>query len=258
MGWNCRSVLSVATLLYFDTATSWAYPTPVDFDGRVLRWNITAESTPIGFVVEGEDPVIVEEFRPVIEEAAGLWNDVETSYIRLARVTNGQTPQIRINLSSTIAGGEHSAGWSLMSKDTNGNPSLCEIHVAVDDTTAYVPFAKTALHELGHCVGLGHSLIPEAIMSYSLAKNSFALDIDDEAAVTRLYPVDADSPKLPPGCAVGTGTGNAPAPWMILGLVLLPLLITVLRLVSSDQLEARCAEKRHDSGSSARKNRSHA
>ena len=255
MGRNCCAFLSLAATLLALAGETWAYPTPVDFDGRVLRWNVTPENAGITFAVEGEDSVIVDEFSPIVEEAAGLWNDVETSYLRLNRAAEGQAAQIRIKLSSSIAGGEHSAGWSLMSKSAEGHPALCEIHVAVDDTTAYVPFAKTALHELGHCVGLGHSLIPEAIMSYSLAKNSFALDIDDEAAVTRLYPVDADSPKLPPGCAVGTGTGKAPAPWIIAVLALLPFVLTMFRTVSLVRLKTRDAEKSHASRTTSSKDR---
>jgi len=79
---------------------------------------------------------------------------------------------------------------------------------------------------MGHCLGLGHSLVPEAIMSYSLDKNTFALDLDDEAAVSRLYPADGSRPRLPPGCAAGAAwSGQARLSLFVL--LLLPALVSL-------------------------------
>jgi len=261
MGWRVGSILIATTVSCFAVALftasqAIAYPTPVDFDGKILRWNVNPTSPPITFVVEGDDADIVEEFTPLVTESAELWSGVDTSYFRFAPAANGVVPQVRFKLQKSISGGEHSAGYSIMQKSENGHPAVCEIYVAVDEGTAYVPFAKTALHEFGHCVGLGHSLVPEAIMSYSLAKNSFALDIDDEAAVTRLYPVDSDAPKLPPGCAVGSATQGNRSSTFLLTILMLPLMIVFVLCVTKRDAPRNYGraslEHRDDPGTSSR------
>jgi len=203
MARNFFAILIVALFAGILTKPLLAYPTPVDFDGRLLRWNVKAGDGPIIYEVLADDDSIRDEYSSAIDDSADLWNNVDSSYLRLEPVTPGQTAHITVRLKSSINGGEHSAGYSTFDVYDSNGPTHCEIYIAVDATTAYVPFAKTALHEMGHCLGLGHSLIPEAIMSYDLDKNSFGLDVDDRAAVSRLYPADGSSPKLPPGCSVG-------------------------------------------------------
>jgi hypothetical protein len=228
-------VLFTASLTAFALAatSAGAYPVPVDFDGSLMRWNITPDSDPVSYAVEADLEVDVSRFASDIDDAAVLWGEVPGSYFALAQVAPGATPQITIFLERALDGARFSAGYALFDQYDGKDPLHCAIHVGVDDGTTHAALAKTVLHELGHCAGLGHTLVPEAIMSYSLDRNAFALDLDDEAAVSRLYPADGSTPKLPPGCAVGAELGGASPPVAALLLALPTLLAALLALRGS-------------------------
>jgi len=208
-----------------------SYPTPVDFDGKLLRWAKSPGDAPLTYEIITDNESITSEYSSAIYDSAALWNNVTTSHLRLQLAQEGEVADITFQLPSSIEGGDFSAGYSQFDAFDDDGPIHCEIYIAVNPTTAYVPFAKTALHELGHCLGLGHSLIPEAIMSYDLDKNRFGLDLDDRAAVTRLYPADGSKPKLPPGCSVTTTPvitpSNSSPVAMVLWLLTMPMLISL-------------------------------
>lgn len=194
-----------------------AYPTPVDFDGSIMRWDIGPDDPPITFEVRADLQSDLDDFYTAVVDSADLWSSVSNSYFRYAEVQEGEVAQVTVNLNRSIDGYAVSSGYAVFDAYEDKKPSHCSIFILVDDSFSQNSVAKTILHELGHCVGLGHSLIPEAIMSYQLAKNQFALDIDDEAAVTRLYPASGDEPKLPPGCSVGSmPRGQSIGNWMLL------------------------------------------
>ena len=189
-----------AFLGLFLIEVAYSYPTPVDFDGKVLRWNITADDEPITYNVEAEDGFegVFDEY---VDEAAELWSQVPSSYFTYERVE--EDGDVTIKLKSTITGGGFSAGFATFDKYNGDDVAHCTIEIQVGTRISLVAFSKTVLHELGHCLGLGHSMVPESIMSYELAKNDFQLDTDDIAAVSRLYPADGSPASLPPGCALG-------------------------------------------------------
>jgi hypothetical protein len=205
-----------------------AYPTPVDFDGSILRWNIGPTSPPITYEISADREEDESNYQGAIEDAVALWNDVPASYFAYELAPEDTRAQVTINLKSAIDGGEHSAGYAVFDEYDGTKPIHCSIFVSVGGNVGYVSMAKTFLHELGHCMGLGHSLVPQAIMSYKLAENSFALDVDDQAAAARLYPADGSEPKLPPGCAVGADRAGGSG--VILALLLAtPLLALIPR-----------------------------
>jgi len=197
--------LSIAIILLLSNTEGFGYPTPVDFDGSLLRWNISIDDEPITYEIKSKNPTDSENFESVIEESATLWSSVPNSYFRYTRADSDTQAQVTINLERSIDGSAVSSGYAVFDKYSNQQPEHCSIFILIDESFSSNSIAKTILHELGHCLGLGHSLIPEAIMSYQLDKNSFGLDIDDQAAVSRLYPADGSSPKLPPGCSIGIG-----------------------------------------------------
>jgi len=211
----------VALLVALCSTQAFAYPTPVDFSGKLLRWNIDQNSPPIRVRIVSDDATEMAFYEELVADAVSLWSSVPASYIRLEVVSLEDHAQISVNIKGRLSGARFSSGYAIFDESDEDGPLHCDIHVADNGST--VAFAKTLLHELGHCLGLGHSLIPQAIMSYNLAANRYALDTDDRAAVARLYPADGSSPALPPGCAIGAARLSHRAHWPIVFLWLVPV-----------------------------------
>ena len=213
MGRIIFAALMAAHLLF--SSAVHAYPTPTDFTGKLQRWEITIDSPPLTYAVKGDDTAMAE-FASAIPLAVEKWQEVQSSYISFTEAPSYDEAQITISLNSKGVG-SFSSGYTQIDTDAKGNMAHCHVELLVGDTISYETFAKTALHELGHTIGLGHSLVAHSIMSYQLEQSEFNLDTDDIAAVTRLYPADGSKPKLPPGCSIGgvpEGSGAALMLWL--------------------------------------------
>ncbi len=231
MGWHLLPLL---------IGTAFAYPTPVDFDGSLMRWDLDRDSLPVTYEVKADNESFSANYGAIVDDAAGMWSDIQTSYFHYSPVEGAAKAMVTLNLKSAIDGGDFSAGYAIFDAYDGQKPKHCSIFIVVDEYVSYQGMQKTILHELGHCVGLGHTLIPEAIMSYRLEENSYALDVDDRAAVSRLYPADGSRPQVAPGCAVGATRGEAPA---------LPLLVLLaLPLALAAGLYIRRRVERQDVG----------
>ena len=237
MDW-CRGTVLVCRALVCRTVVGWticaggwtkpvaAYPAPVDFNGKILRWSISLEQPDITYKVVFKGLPIDPNLLAIVDESANLWNGARESYANLLALEADEQPKVRITFQRTLDGAPHSSGYSIFSRGDDGNPTGCEIFIATQSGSSYSGKAKTVLHEFGHCLGLGHSLIGEAIMSYELDKNHFALDLDDEAALALLYPADGTAPALPIGCSIGHQRWVQP--WstpLCFGLLCLPLIL---------------------------------
>lgn len=229
MDWSWHSFLvrMIVIGFFFSKEAAFAYPTPVDFNGRLSRWNIDPENPVVTFEVFAEDTIMRLAYVDVVKEAAGVWNSVHGSYVDLAPVAGAETAKITIHYDLAIAGGDSSAGYAEFDSTDEHGPKHCMIHIAAPTGIDWTALGKTTLHELGHCLGLGHSVVPESIMSYRLDVNGFSLALDDEAALSRLYPADGSTPKKPPGCTVGASRPNQFK--ILLALLLLPSLAGLLR-----------------------------
>lgn len=180
-----------------------AYPTPVDINGQVLRWKRSKEQPTITYNIIAEDSIFAESLLiSIIEISAQKWSSVEGSFLKLEKSTS-LDPDISIYLKQSIDDSDVSSGFAIFdSFDSHQSPTHCTMEILVEASLSFLSIAKTILHEMGHCLGLGHSMIPQAIMSYSLSQNTFSLDLDDEAAIRRLYSIKHPYAKLPPGCGI--------------------------------------------------------
>jgi hypothetical protein len=186
----------------------YAYPTPVDVDGSLHRWPVTAAEPNVYFELSTSDESLLSFLQDVMEQSSEIWSGVDRSLIKILPADKEHPAQITVYYEESIIGGDAAAGYSVFDDVTNGVPNHCSIHIALSNTDTEA-LSKTTLHELGHCLGLAHSLMADSIMSYNLERNRFALAIDDEAAISRLYPSDGSDPKLAPGCAIGTTSPSA-------------------------------------------------
>jgi hypothetical protein len=208
----------VGFLMVLSSAIAAAYPTPVDLDGYVHRWPISQDDPYVYYEVVGE-PDQLESLSDITLYAAETWSSVDKSLLKILPTDGTRSAQITFNFKSTIEGGDMAAGYSIFDELDDGRPIHCSITIAAGPSSDHYNLTKTTIHELGHCLGLGHSLIPESIMSYNLEKNSLSLSADDRAAISRLYPLNGSGPKLPPGCAI-TGETARRGPLELLILVL--------------------------------------
>jgi hypothetical protein len=193
--------LSLISLLQTAQNKAAAYPTPVDFSGVLMAWDRSPESPVVKVrAISTFESSYDDYLRDDLASAMELWSSVDSSFLQL-EITEEQDEDILVYFEEASKHEADSSGYAIFDKLNNdGSPSHCEVRI---DATS-LDFKKTMLHEMGHCLGLGHSLIPESIMSYRGDINNFELDVDDQAAIARLYPADGSDPKLPQGCSVSS------------------------------------------------------
>jgi hypothetical protein len=199
-----RCFLSVLVTTFFVTTKSVAYPTPFDVDGALHRWPLSPVDDEVFYEVIVDDPLLKSYLEEIVDESASIWSSVDGSRLTLSPAGNDQLAQISVYYDKAITGGDTAAGYSIFDNVDEGVPKHCTIHIAASSEMDSEGLSKTTLHELGHCIGLAHSLMPESIMSYNLDRNQFALSVDDRAALARIYPLDQEGPSLAPGCSIGS------------------------------------------------------
>ena len=227
MGRRLNSILVTSLNLLIWAASAQAYPTPVDFSGKLLRWNIDKNSPAITYAIDAENPEDAVYYQDAVAQAAQLWSEVPGSYFKFESVSLDQAPQVTIYLRSSLSDVRETAGYTMFDEYEGDTPKHCSIYVMVDRATSDYWMGKIFLDELGHAVGLGHSLVPEAIMSYSLDANGFSLDLDDYAAAAHSYPANGDKPRLPLGCSVRSDAGQVSSSNFLILLLLVPVFFSL-------------------------------
>jgi hypothetical protein len=164
----------------------------------------------------------------LIQLSMDQWNNVHGSYLRLVLVrddavsanSDDRIHSITVDDEVALTAGAFATPNWHVDGNTSNTIEDCDIHLKKGSTEVTYLLA-TLVHELGHCVGLGHNHTNyKSIMGYSRSGESYKLGADDKAGVIWLYPdpaVDDGTPEELVGCGVvGASTkGGRPTGWPV-------------------------------------------
>jgi len=190
--------------------------------GNPIRWPISPAEPDLSYYIQSADPIVVQS----IQDSALAWSNIETSYVNLTQTGVSTSANIVIVVDNDL-GNPYAGGYASYSYSGNGEITSCTVHLLASQVSlGYDLFQPLALHEMGHCLGLIHSVSAGAAMSY---RGGGANPTDDDAfALTLLYPASGSS--LPPSCGTihtsPTNTGNTPQdmigfalPWILVAIL---------------------------------------
>ena len=176
------------------------------------RLPVTAENGVASFVWDGSVPPISgrDEYRAgayvdvsaeelmkaIIQHAMDRWNSVPGSYLRMIMEEGASSIDSEDRVNSIMIKDDNngssaaSATPHILTDEESGKPVIADCDIAVSpNKTSAKNLERTIAHELGHCLGLGHSHTNyKSLMGYSRDDHSSALGLDDMAGVVYLYP----------------------------------------------------------------------
>jgi hypothetical protein len=178
-----------------DSVASLAPGEPADFavrgrwdDPRALTWRVDAERAPIA----------PEAFERAVERAVAVWNATGVVALRPAR--HGEPATVTLSFRRGHHGACEPFGPS--SDVAHAGPVAAGTFVHFDAARAWRDDGggdgagsvfHTALHELGHVLGLGHAEAEQAVMSNAVTRPA-VLSAHDLAGLCSLYGGGADAP----------------------------------------------------------------
>jgi hypothetical protein len=210
------------------------------------RMDVTEENPRIVFELSMDPPSIEkkEEFMDgayadlsdqdfwltLVQLAIQPWNNVADSYIEMDVAFSDQAALSSEDRIFSIVVGKTNLSSSAFAAPAIEDQTIidCDINVS-DRGSSAKSLAFTLMHEIGHCLGLGHNHSDySAVMGYARSDRSLNLGLDDEAGLIYLYPhASIGKPKELAGCGIISGS-NQRQPWLPL-VLLAPICLPLIR-----------------------------
>jgi hypothetical protein len=182
----------------------------VDQPGIVFHWDGKAPS------LRDKDKVKVlaladmddnEAMEAMLNYAVGLWSGIPGSFLQLSIEADADASAVANDSQHSIS----TLPVDVITLAAYANPQVedqtivdCDITIA-DRSTAAASLLATIIHELGHCIGLGHNHTNyHSVMSYGNDNAQLKLGADDMAGVIYLYPDPDVAAELQGGLGCGT------------------------------------------------------
>lgn len=161
--------------------------------GKVNRWTIISKSNPkLKYTMTS----VTASMATLVREAFTAWQNVSTAYVEFQEETvNPSSANIEVRLLSGLDN-SYAAAQAYVNFSADGSLTSCEVQL-LDNSGNSDAMRGIIIHEIGHCLGLRHSVVPNAVMSYR--NSSYSLTPDDEYVVSLLYPMSNSD--MPMGCA---------------------------------------------------------
>jgi hypothetical protein len=175
----------------------------------------------------------------LVQLAIQPWNNVADAYIELDVALSDQATLDKEDRIFSIVVGKTNLSSSAFAAPAIENEKIvdCDINVS-DRGSSAKSLAFTLMHEIGHCLGLGHNHSDySAVMGYARTDRSLNLGLDDEAGLIYLYPhANVTKPRELAGCGVISGVNSSPVGLPLC--LLAPLCLPIIRRVR-EKFQAR-------------------
>jgi hypothetical protein len=131
-----------------------------------------------------------ELFPILVRLAMKQWNDVTGSFVKLTLEEGGNPDFTGDDLVNSIVFGNANLSTAALAYPTIESAVIVDCDIKVSNrSVSTTDMAYTLLHELGHCLGLGHYHTNyQSVMGYSHGSTSLKLAPDDKAGIIFLYP----------------------------------------------------------------------
>ena len=149
------------------------------------------------------------DWSPQIRAGSAQWNNQGAAFEFLwgenttagpTTCTTGATDGINVH-------GWHPLGSGILGMACwTANGQECDIAYSLAFSWANMDIQSVAAHEAGHCLGMGHSADPSALMYYALNGVKHAILPDDLAGLCAIYGCDVLPTPTPPSTPVSTMT----------------------------------------------------
>jgi|GEM_PF-2746102 len=190
-----NTILPLSAALLLAVIPSAAASPINEWRGNPIRLDISESAPEVTWSISTSDAAL----EALAAQAVAQWEDVDSAYITFRQVPVAEGGDIRFEILDSLSN-SYAGGQALVSWDAEGviqTPCSIELLAAAldDGDSDYRRMLLT--HEFGHCLGLAHSVVNGAVMSYRQPGPD--LTFDDRYALTLAYP--STDASLPLGCA---------------------------------------------------------
>lgn len=184
-------------LLLLVASNAFSYVLMYGKKQRTVKWPSTTGTVNISFNTQNSKGIDGTIVRKIVNDSVNEWNNKSLISVNAQEVSSINTKglnEIYFSDDPSLFNGTLIAGVTLMSFKDNTS-EIIETDILLNDQMNFSSFigfdtflGNVITHEIGHALGLGHSLVSGASMFYALTHGQYKLDSDDAAGLFSLYP----------------------------------------------------------------------